>query len=114
MAKRLGVTASKPHKYRAKRITVDGVKFDSQREAERAGELLYRVKAGEIVDLRIHHGYEIRVNGVFIGVYEADFVYLVVANGEEVVEDAKGVRTPLYKLKKKLVEAIHGIRIQEV
>lgn len=114
MARRLGVTAAKPHKFNAKRTTVDGIKFDSQREAERAGELAYMLKARAIELLEIHPGYEIRVNGVLIGVYEADFRYRDVLTCKTVVEDAKGVRTPLYKLKKKLVEAIYGIQIQEV
>jgi hypothetical protein len=117
MRRRLGVKAE--HKYHAVRRKDDdgpfaGVRFDSQREATRAGELLYQVKAGAIRDLQIHPSFPIRVNDVLIGVYEADFRYVDAITGKAVIEDAKGVRTPLYKLKKKLVEAIYGIEIQEV
>lgn len=114
IARRLGLKVSKPHKYGAKPTAIGNVKFDSQREADRAGELIYMLKAKQIEQLEIHPSYEIRVNGKFIGLYEADFRYRDVLTGATVVEDAKGVRTPVYRLKKKLVEAIHGIAIQEV
>jgi len=114
LAHRLGVKIAKPHKYHARRTTVDGVKFDSEREAEYIGGLILQQRAGIIRLLEIHPSYPITVNGVLIGVYEADARYVLVETGATVVVDVKGVRTPLYRLKKKLVEAIYDIRIQEV
>lgn len=46
--------------------------------------------------------------------YIADFVYLDAATGKIVVEDVKGVKTEVYKLKRKLMLFFHGIRIKEV
>ncbi len=48
-----------------------------------------------------------------IGFYKADFRYEVTATGERVIEDVKGVRTAVYRLKKKLVKALYGIEIIE-
>ena len=56
-------------------------------------------------------GYPLRVNGALIGHYIADFVYW--ENDERVVEDCKGVKTPIYRIKCKLMKAIYGIEIKE-
>ena len=68
--------------------------------------------AGIISDLRLQVPYVITVNGLKICKYVADFVYI--DKGYEVVEDVKGMKTPTYNLKKKLMKAVHGIEIQEV
>ena len=46
--------------------------------------------------------------------YYADFVYTIAETGENIVEDAKGVRTEAYRIKRKLMLAVHSIRIKEV
>jgi len=102
------------NKYNAIRTTVDGVDFDSKREAGRYRELKLAVMSGAIADLELHPKFPLEVNGKLICTYEADFRYHDNERGEDVVEDAKGVRTPVYKLKKKLVLAIYGIEIMEV
>lgn len=112
LRKQLGIKVAKPHKYRAKPETIDGVRYDSQKEAKRAGELRWLVQAGEITDLRAHPVFDLVVNDVLIGRYEADFQYR--RKGRLVVEDVKGVRTPVYRLKKKLMKAVWGIEIHEV
>lgn len=99
-------------KYRNKKTVVDGIKFDSQREATRYSVLKIMQAAGVISDLRLQVPYVINVNGLKICKYVADFVYI--DNGREVVEDVKGMKTPTYNLKKKLMKAVHGIEIQEV
>ena len=91
-----------------------GIKFDSKWEAERWGELTAMEKAGYIVDLERQISYEIIVNDQKICKYVADFRYNKVddhGNLEEVVEDAKGVETAEFKLKKKLMKAVYGIEI---
>lgn len=99
-------------KYRNKKTVVDGIKFDSQREATRYSVLKIMQAAGVISDLRLQVPYVITVNGLKICKYVADFVY--VDRGRDVVEDVKGMKTPTYNLKKKLMKAVHGIEIQEV
>jgi hypothetical protein len=98
-------------KYGAKKTVVDGIKFDSMAEAARYGVLKVVQSAGLITDLRLQVPYTITVNGKKICRYVADFVYI--ENGKEVVEDVKGMKTPVYNLKKKLMEAVCGVVIFE-
>lgn len=55
-----------------------------------------------------------QLEGVRICTYKADFRYLDIATGETIVEDAKGVKTAVYALKKRLVRALFGVEIREV
>lgn len=100
-------------KYGNRKTVVDGQVFDSQREAQRWQELRLLERAGEIARLARQTRWALRVNGVLVGSYVDDFDYIN-ATGRFVVEDAKGVRTPVYRLKRKLMQAIHGIDIVEV
>ena len=106
-------TAPKRPKYRNKKTVVDGITFDSKREASRYNELKIAEKSGTITKLRLQVPFAIVVNRIYCGSYVSDFVYLD-RDGEEIIEDAKGVRSDLYKLKKKLVEALYGVAIVEV
>jgi hypothetical protein len=101
----------KPHKYGARPCVVDGIRFDSRREANRYAELTLMVKAGLISDLKIQVPFPIHINGQHVTTYKADFVYQ--ENGRQVVEDAKGMRERVYRLKKKMVRAQYGIEIVE-
>jgi len=98
-------------KYHAKKTTVDGIAFASKGEASRYQMLKLEQQVGAISNLRLQVPYPCTVNDRPICTYIADFVYI--RDGAEVVEDFKGFRTPEYKLKKKLVEALHGITILE-
>lgn len=102
------------HKYHARSVQHDGQRFDSQKECDQYKILKAIEKAGHIRDLRTQVPFRCKVEGVHICIYYADFVYYDVVSQETIVVDAKGYRTPEYKLKKKLVEAIHKITIQEV
>lgn len=113
-AKAFGVGGKKQSKYRAVRTTIDGVTFASKREAKRFCELKAMQQAGEISDLELQPVFPIKVNGVLACKYVADFRYRKHAQTTIVVEDVKGMKTPVYRLKKKLVEAIYGIEIVEV
>lgn len=106
-------------KYRSKKTTIDGITFDSKKEANRYLELKLLERAGEISHLTRQVKYELipsqRVDGKLVErscSYIADFVYL--ENGETVVEDTKGYKTPDYIIKRKLMLQVHGIRIREV
>ena len=96
------------------RTQVDGITFDSLDEAARYGELKIEERAGLITDLQVHKPFHLVVNGVHICDYESDFTYH--RDGKLVVEDVKspGTITYAYRIKKKLMLAIHGIQIQEV
>ena len=103
-----------PSKMRNVRTQVDGITFDSLDEAARYGELKIEERAGLITDLKVHKPFRLLVNGVHICDYESDFTYR--RGGKFVVEDVKspGTITYAYRIKKKLMLAIHGIQIQEV
>lgn len=103
-------------KYHAKRTPLNGFIFDSIAEAHRYSELKLAVDNGVISELKIHPRYPIEVNGVKVCAYIADFYYLD-RDGSPVVEDVKSnwTRTlPVYRLKRKLMKAVHGIEILEV
>lgn len=100
-------------KYRNVKVRVDGILFDSKREAGRYGELKLLEKAGEITDLELQPEFLIYVGGIRICKYFADFGYKN-KDGERVIEDAKAIRTKEYQLKKRLVRALHGVEIVEV
>lgn len=104
-------------KFHAKKTTVDGITFDSRKEADRYLTLKAMEEEGLIGNLRRQVRYELvpafDVNGrhcrpVF---YVADFVY--VENGKTVVEDVKGVRTDVYRIKSKLFARRYGMSIRE-
>ena len=91
-----------------------GLKFDSRWEAERWGQLKSMERAGAVEQLERQVKYELKVNDQKICDYIADFTYLLLdeeGNSKFIVEDAKGVLTPEFKLKKKMMKAIHGIDI---
>lgn len=97
-------------KYRNQKTIVNGIKFDSKLEAKRYTELKLLERAGKIKGLVLQPSFEIipryEKNGKTIRKtsYKADFAYFDVEQGKNIVEDAKGFKTDVYKLKKKLFE----------
>ncbi len=104
----------KPPKYHNRKTFYQGIWFHSQKEENRYRELQLLEQAGEISQIELQPRYDIVVEGCKICFYKADFRYEVIATGECVVEDVKGVRTAVYQLKKKLVKALYGIEIIEI
>ena len=121
--------------YNIKTRALDGTVFDSHKEARRWEELLLLQRAGKISDLQRQVKYELipaqyetyeRYSKKGIRLkdgarllerkveYVADFVYTDAETGETIVEDSKGMRTKDYIIKRKLLLAVHGIRIKEV
>ena len=121
-------------KYHAKKLTIGGDTFDSRKEYHRYRELLLLESAGKITQLRrqvsfqlippqyevterysqktgkrLRDGKKLVERGVY---YIADFVYSA-QDGVTVVEDVKGMKTPEYILKRKLMLYVHGIKILE-
>jgi hypothetical protein len=99
------------NKYRAIKTVVDDITFDSKKEARRYVQLKLLVRAGAISELKLQPRFDLIINDCKCGFYKADFDYI--ENGKRVVEDVKGMKTPVYNLKKKLVKAIYGIDIFE-
>lgn len=115
-------TSNKPktNKYKAQKCEYNGEKFDSLKELQRYLELRLLERNGEISSLKRQVKFELiplqkDKKGHCLEralTYVADFTYLD-KNKELIVEDCKGVRTEVYKIKKKLMLYIHNIRIQE-
>lgn len=118
------------NKYGAKKTWAYGLQFDSKKEAKRYQELKLLEAAGKIEDLKTQVKFRLlpaqrepdtvgpkggKIRGKVIErevAYIADFVY--VENGQMIVEDTKGMRTPEYVIKRKLLLYMTGIRIREV
>lgn len=103
-------------RFPAKKTLVDGIVFDSKREAKRYGELKIAEKAGEISKLVLQPQLYAYINDLPFCRFTADFQYVVTATGQEIIEDVKSSGTrkdPAYRLRKKAVELFHGIQILE-
>lgn len=121
-------------KYKAKKASVDGIEFDSRKEANRYCELKLLQRAGKIQNLELQKAIELipaqreadtigKRGGIIKGkviekavFYRADFVYT--ENGETVVEDVKGYKGggayAVFAIKRKLLYYRYGIKIKEV
>lgn len=112
------------NKYRARKTTVDGVVFDSQKEANDYEVLRWREKAGEIADLQRQVPFVLIENqydkyGKLLErkcEYIADFVWLDCRTGEKIVADSKSKATvtPEYIIKRKLMLKIYGVRVKQI
>ena len=105
---------TKRHKYGAVPVTIDGIRFASKKEGKRYGELKLLAKAGKIKHLELQVKYPFQLNREHMFTYIADFTYWDCETDRNVIEDVKGVRTPLYRLKKKLIENQYDLEIVEI
>lgn len=102
------------HKYNAKKTVVDGITFDSKKEAVRYKELKALELVGKIDRLELQprfvlmDGFRYEGKAIRKIEYIADFLYRDLSTYELVVEDVKGVKTDVYKLKKKLFLKRYG------
>ena len=121
-------------KYKAKKASVDGIEFDSRKEANRYCELKLLQRAGKIQNLELQKAFELipaqreadtigKRGGIIKGkviekavFYRADFVYT--ENGETVVEDVEGYKGggayAVFTIKRKLLLYKYGIKIKEI
>lgn len=109
--------ASKPKrsKYRNVKTTVDGIKFDSKREAAFYCELKQREKAGEVYEVQLQRRYAlIAPNGMLMATYVADFVLWDEREKRTRVIDVKGVETEVFKIKRRMMLALLGIEVEIV
>lgn len=108
-------------KYHNNKTIVDGIKFDSKLEAKRYTELKMMERTGLIKDLILQPVYELQPSFKKNGktyrkiTYRADFSYYRVNDDKRIVEDTKGFKTDIYKLKLKLFEyAYPNLTIKEI
>ena len=108
------------NKYRNQKTVVDGITFDSRKEADRWTELKFLERAGEITELQRQPSFVLVPKQVRDGklverqlVYKGDFAYTD-RDGNTVVEDVKGVRTKEYIIKRKLMLWEYGIQVIEI
>ena len=99
------------NKYFNKKVMVDGIKFDSKKESKRYEQLKILKKAGLIKDLELQPTFVLQPayknnkgEKVRAITYKADFIYFDVHLDKYIVEDVKGYKTDVYKLKKKIFE----------
>jgi hypothetical protein len=114
----------KRSKYGNVKVTIDGHTFDSKREALRYQELRVLEAAGKISHLELQPTFKLYCGQTPIkfasgrhATYKADFAYFDYSRAERlrVVEDVKGFKTDVYKLKKAIVEACYpGVKIVEI
>lgn len=114
----------KRSKYGNQKVTIDGIKFDSKREGERYRQLKMLEAAGKITDLELQPVFELAPAVIINGKkkpalrYIGDFSYCdwreKFSDGQLIVEDAKGMLTDVYKIKRHLMAAVHHIFIVEV
>lgn len=127
-----GKGKNRKSKYGANKAVVDGIVFDSRKEARRYTVLKAMQDAGEICDLQLQVKYLLipsqrepdregpkggHIKGRIIErecAYFADFVYRIPGTETVVVEDTKGMKTPEYVIKRKLMLYVHGIQIKEI
>jgi len=108
----------KRNKYNNKKIIIDNIKFDSIKEGNRYKELKLLEKAGMIVDLETQPKYLLQDkfkynNKVERAIhYIADFRYIDVKSSQLIVEDTKGVRTEVFKIKRKIFLKLYGADLQ--
>ena len=109
----------KPSKYKNEKVTVFGEKFDSKKEGDRYIELLAKERRGEIHRLKLQPEFDIVIRGVPIKFksgrqmrYRADFQYTD-SKGNVVIEDVKGMKTDVYRIKQALMLAM-GYTINEI
>lgn len=109
------VRGKRTTKYGNTRVIIAGECYHSKREAARHPQLRLLEHAGRIRNLRRQVKFDLRVNGLRICTYTADYVYeeLVDDAWREVVEDVKGFPNDRWPMKKKLMKAVHGVAIRE-
>lgn len=102
------------NKFGARSYTdADGKFHASKAEGARWHELKLLHRAGRITNLIHQPEFSLVVNGVLICRYRADAEYID-SDGNRVIEDVKGVKTTVYRIKRKLMSALHGLTITEV
>lgn len=110
------VKAPKRSKFGNRKVVIDGLTFDSEKEGRRYEALKLMVRAGEIRFLRLQEPFPLIVGEITVAHYLADFVYVRTADDVQVIEDVKSEITrkdKTYRLKAKIMAAM-GLPVTEV
>lgn len=108
-------------KYHNTKVEVDGIRFDSLKEANRYCELKLLERGKAIRSLVLQPKFELQT--AFVNAdgkkqraitYTADFMYYDIGEDKAIVEDVKGMKTEVYKIKKKLFEYKYGMVVREI
>ena len=114
-----------PAKFRNKKVEYDGHKFDSLRECDRYKELKMLADQGKITELALQPKFWLKCGGKDVKIrskrypngrrasYRADFEFID-DRGEKHVEDVKGMDTNVSRLRRAMVEAEYGVRVEIV
>jgi len=110
------------NKFGAVKTTLAGIQFDSKAEAARYGQLQLLERTGQIAGITRQVAFVLAPSVKLHGArrakpalrYVADFVYSDVRTGKIVVEDVKGVITPLFRVKQHLMMSVHGVDVRVV
>jgi len=108
-------TTEKPKrsKYGNTPVTIDGLRFDSKREAAYYSELKLREKAGEVDGVELQRPFSLfGTNGYLMAVYKCDFAFWDKVEGRFRVIDVKGFQTKEFKLKRKMMRGLLGIEVE--
>lgn len=93
--------------YNSKETVLDGIKFASIGEAKRFSDLKLLQHAGEIKELAPHPSFDLIINDIKIGKYTSDYYYIRTKDDQEIVEEYKGFKTPVYNLRVKVFQALY-------
>lgn len=97
------------HKFSAQITECDGIKFSSKKEAKRYNELKTLENLGEILFFLRQVAFPLSGNTKYV----CDFLVFW-TNGEITIEDVKGMKTDMYIMKKKMIEAKYPFKITEI
>lgn len=97
------------HKFKAKPTELDGIKFASKKEAKRYRDLKTLQELGEILFFLRQVPFHLQAGVKYV----CDFLVFW-TNGEVTIEDVKGIKTDMYIVKKKMVEATYPVTITEI
>lgn len=103
-------------KYRNIPVAIDGIRFASKKEANRYTELRLMLRTGEIIELKLQPKWQFPIkfdSGRHI-TYTADFQYIDCDTARVIIEDVKGFRTKVYKIKKAMLKYFNDIDVTEI
>lgn len=104
--------SGKLSKYRNAKTEINGIRFDSKAEARYFTHLKDRESKGEVHSVQLQRPYALTINGYLVSTYKADFTFWDDAEKRERVIDVKGVITPEFRIKSKMMKAIYGIDVE--
>lgn len=103
---------AKRQKYGNRKTTIDNIEFPSKAEASYYCDLKVRERAGEVSNVKMQTPYALTINGRLICTYRDDFSFQDHVENRFRVVDVKGFATPVFKLKLKMMKAIHNIDVE--